>query len=82
LRVRRYDENGSLAKDNSGVVESASSLRFTRRNPASRLGLVDRGPKPEGVKTDLVLFDPKRVVDRSTFKEPLLFSPKASTACL
>ena len=27
-----------------------------------------------GMKADLVLFDPKRVIDRSTFKEPQLLS--------
>jgi N-acyl-D-amino-acid deacylase len=42
--------------------------------PASRLGLNDRGLIRDGMKADLVIFDPKRVIDRSTFKEPQLLS--------
>jgi N-acyl-D-amino-acid deacylase len=38
--------------------------------PAARLKLADRGQLKEGLKADLVLFDPKTVVDRSTFDQP------------
>ena len=50
------------------------AVRKMTAAPASRLGLNDRGMIREGMKADLVLFDPKRVIDRSTFKEPLLLS--------
>jgi N-acyl-D-amino-acid deacylase len=50
------------------------AVRKMTAAPASRLGLNDRGVIREGMKADLVLFDPKRVIDRSTFKEPLLLS--------
>jgi N-acyl-D-amino-acid deacylase len=50
------------------------AVRKMTAAPALRLGLYDRGVIREGMKADLVIFDPKRVIDRSTFKEPLLLS--------
>jgi len=38
--------------------------------PASRLKLADRGLVRENMVADLVLFNPKTVIDRSTFAEP------------
>lgn len=42
--------------------------------PAARLEMKDRGLVRAGMKADLVLFDPTRVIDRSTFAEPALLS--------
>jgi N-acyl-D-aspartate/D-glutamate deacylase len=50
------------------------AIRKMTSAPAARLALSDRGLIREGMKADLVIFDPKRVIDRSTFKEPLLLS--------
>ncbi|HXG63580.1 MAG TPA: amidohydrolase family protein, partial [Blastocatellia bacterium] len=50
------------------------AVRKMTSAPAARLGLKDRGLIREGMKADLVIFDPKRVIDRSTFKEPQLLS--------
>jgi N-acyl-D-amino-acid deacylase len=50
------------------------AVRKMTGSPASRLGLNDRGLIRDGMKADLVIFDPKRVIDRSTFKEPQLLS--------
>ena len=40
--------------------------------PASRFKLVDRGLIRAGFKADVVLFDPLRIVDRATFRDPQL----------
>jgi N-acyl-D-amino-acid deacylase len=46
------------------------AIRKMTALPATRLGLADRGRIRIGAKADLVIFDPKAVMDRSTFKEP------------
>jgi N-acyl-D-amino-acid deacylase len=47
--------------------------------PAARLALKDRGLIGLGMKADLVIFDAGRVIDRSTFSEPLLLSEGIET---
>ena len=50
------------------------AIRKMTSLPASRLRLRDRGLIRAGMKADLVLFDPDRVIDRSTFQDPELLS--------
>ncbi|MEJ2585943.1 MAG: amidohydrolase family protein, partial [Robiginitalea sp.] len=38
--------------------------------PATAMGLTDRGLLAEGMKADVVLFDPKTVADKATFENP------------
>jgi N-acyl-D-amino-acid deacylase len=40
--------------------------------PAWRLGLRDRGLVKVGMKADLAIFDPKRIIDQSTMTQPTL----------
>jgi N-acyl-D-amino-acid deacylase len=46
------------------------AIRKMTSLPARRLKLADRGTIRKGMKADLVLFDPKTVIDRSTFQNP------------
>ncbi|HEY7543722.1 MAG TPA: D-aminoacylase, partial [Blastocatellia bacterium] len=50
------------------------AIRKMTSMPAERLGLKDRGMIRKGMKADLVLFNPRAIIDRSTFKEPQLLS--------
>ena len=50
------------------------AIRKMTSLPAARLRLRDRGLVRVGMKADLVLFDPARVIDRATFKEPQLIA--------
>ena len=47
--------------------------------PASKFGLTDRGLIKKGLAADLVIFNPKTVRDRATWKEPRL-SPEGIDA--
>ncbi len=46
------------------------AIRKMTALPAARLGLHDRGRVAPGLKADLVLFDPARIIDRATFEDP------------
>ena len=41
--------------------------------PAARLGLTDRGRLADGLKADIVVFDPARVRALATYDEPRQF---------
>ncbi len=46
------------------------AIRKMSSFPARRLGLKDRGLIKAGMKADLVIFDPEKVIDRSTMTQP------------
>ncbi len=50
------------------------AIRKMTSLPATRFRLTDRGLIKAGFKADLVLFDPEKIIDRSTFKDPQLIS--------
>ncbi len=64
---------GRFAREKRWLALGEAVRKMTSA-PAERLGLADRGFIRKGMKADLVLFDAKRVIDRSTFKEPQLLS--------
>jgi N-acyl-D-amino-acid deacylase len=53
-----------------GLLRLEEAVRKMSAIPAQRLGLKDRGILRDGMKADLVLFDPDRVQARATFEEP------------
>lgn len=48
------------------------AIRKMTSLPAARFKLADRGLIRPGFKADLVLFDPLRIIDRASFREPQL----------
>jgi N-acyl-D-aspartate/D-glutamate deacylase len=53
-----------------GVLDLETAVHKMTAMPARRMGLVERGEVREGWFADLVVFDPRTVVDRATFEEP------------
>ena len=48
------------------------AIRKMSSMPSERLGLKDRGTIRAGLKADLVLIDPDKVLDQSTMTQPML----------
>jgi N-acyl-D-aspartate/D-glutamate deacylase len=55
-----------------GVLDLPTAIRKMTSLPAERFGLRDRGMLGVGKIADLVVFDPKTVLDRATYEQPLL----------
>nr|WP_272954951.1 amidohydrolase family protein [Kribbella shirazensis] len=53
-----------------GVMGLGEAIRRMTALPASRLGLADRGVLRPGAIADLVVLDPARVADKSTYDDP------------
>jgi len=61
-----------VRKEHVFTVEEA--VRKMTSLPANRLGLSDRGVLREGLKADVVVFDPKTVQDMATYENPARYS--------
>ena len=53
-----------------GLFPLEEAVRKMTAIPAQRLGLPDRGIIRDGMKADLVIFDPERVEAKATFEQP------------
>lgn len=55
----------------AGLLSLERAIERATRQPAARLGLLERGVIRPGAVADLVAFDPATIADRSTFEAPL-----------
>jgi dihydroorotase/N-acyl-D-amino-acid deacylase len=56
------------------ILSLEEAIRKMTSQPADRLGVSDRGILREGMKADVVVFDPNTVEDRSTYAKPDQYS--------
>ena len=61
--------NGQLSRD-EGLMPLEEVIRKSTSAVAARLGIEDRGLIREGMKADIVIFDPATVADRATYVAP------------
>ncbi len=57
-----------------GILSLEEAVRRMTSLPAGRFGFLDRGLVRPGMKADLVLFDPEKVVDKATYEDPHQYS--------
>ena len=71
----RYGDSGRrhYARD-LGLFPVEEAVRKMTSLAASRAQLRDRGVIREGMKADIIVFDPETIRDRSTFEEPHQYS--------
>ncbi len=60
---------GRYARD-EGILTLEQAVRKMTALPAERMGIRTRGQIREGWYADLVIFDPKTVIDNATFEDP------------
>jgi len=56
------------------VLTLEEAVKKMTSQPANRLGIADRGLLRQGMKADIVVFNPDTVADTSTFAKPDTYS--------
>ena len=64
---------GRYVRENNVISESAAIVKMTSL-PASRLGIKKRGELKEGYYADIVIYDPKTIIDKATYRDPHKFA--------
>ena len=57
-----------------GVISVSRAIRAASGLPADVLGMSDRGYLRTGMMADIVVLDPQRIIDKSTFAQPHQYS--------
>jgi N-acyl-D-aspartate/D-glutamate deacylase/sugar lactone lactonase YvrE len=57
-----------------GLLRLEDAVRKMTSLNAAKLGIRDRGVLQPGLFADIVIFDPQRVIDRSTYEEPFQYA--------
>ncbi len=57
-----------------GLLRLEDAIRKMTSLNAAKLGLRDRGSLQAGLAADITIFDPSKIVDRSTYTEPFQYS--------
>ena len=60
---------GHYSRD-EGIVPLEEAVRRMTSVPATNLGLADRGRLAEGMRADIVAFDPAHIRDNATYERP------------
>ena len=55
------------------LMTMSEAIRKMTSLPCSRLGIKDRGKIAPRMRADLVLFDPKKIQDKSTYENPMVY---------